>query len=109
MSVLYEVNLTVEADVAVAFREWLGAHVAQMLKFDGFMHASVFTRQAKDEGLAETTQLLLTTVYTLRDRAALEAYFKDHAAEMRADGLARFPGKFTGARRILELSQTFGV
>ena len=40
--------------------------------------------------------------YTLRDRASLDAYLRDHAPRMRAEGEARFGGRFRASRRVLE-------
>ena len=40
--------------------------------------------------------------YRLRDAAALEHYLQEHAPRMRADGEARFGGRFSASRRILQ-------
>jgi hypothetical protein len=39
--------------------------------------------------------------YRMRDSDALDAYLRDHAARMRADGVARFASGFSAERRVL--------
>jgi hypothetical protein len=39
--------------------------------------------------------------YRLIDAAALEAYLRDHAPRLRADGVARFGERFRAQRRVL--------
>lgn len=43
----------------------------------------------------------LCTRYRLADRAAVDAYLRDHAPRLRADGIARFGGRFHATRRVL--------
>ena len=33
---IYEVNLTVDKDVASEYRDWLKGHIVEMLQFEGF-------------------------------------------------------------------------
>ena len=42
--------------------------------------------------------------YGVRDAQVLQAYFDQHAPRMREDGVARFGGKFSASRRVLERS-----
>ena len=46
-------------------------------------------------------KVLRTCLYTVESRAALEEYLTEHSARMRADGMSRFGGKFSAARRVL--------
>jgi hypothetical protein len=96
--VVYEVNLDVAAEVIDAYRGWLDAHVAEILALPGFTGARLFevAEPAPAEG-----RIALCVQYQLRDAAALDAYLREHAARMRADGQARFGGRFTASRRIL--------
>lgn len=96
--IVYEVNLWVEAESAPAFRAWLGTHVGEMLGLPGFLAAEIFRVESTRANEAEHGW---TVHYRLRDRAALEAYLAEHAPRMRADGLARFGGRFRAERRIL--------
>jgi hypothetical protein len=40
--------------------------------------------------------------YRVRDLAALQDYFEQHAPRLRADGIARFGGRFSANRRTLQ-------
>jgi len=48
-----------------------------------------------------------TIQYRLRDRAALEAYQRDHAPTLIHEGQARFGGRFRASRRVLEPMKKF--
>lgn len=96
--VVYEVNLDVDAGVIDAYRGWLDAHVAEICALPGFTGAHVLE---VIEPPAAAGRVSLCVQYALRDAAALEAYLDVHAARMRADGLARFGGRFNANRRIL--------
>lgn len=98
--VVYEVELDVDAAVVADYREWLEAHVAAILALPGFTGAHVFEVV---EPPAADGRVVLCVQYTLCDAAALDSYLHEHAARMRADGMARFGGRFTARRRILHL------
>lgn len=102
--VVYEVNLDVDASIAEAFDEWLRGHVREILALDGFLGARVF--EVRDP-VASPGRACLCVQYELRDPQALEAYLRDHAPRMRADGLARFGGRFAATRRVLDVAAEF--
>lgn len=102
--VVYEVNLDVEAAVAVAFRAWLDAHVREILGLDGFLGATLL--EVRDPATAEG-RVALCMQYVLRDQVALDAYLRDHAPRMRAEGLAHFGGRFTAQRRVMGVVDGF--
>ena len=99
--ILYEVRLDVDAAIAAAFRTWLGEHVREIVALPGFVRADI-VREERGEG-----RVGWCTQYWLRDRAALDAYLRDHAPRLRADGLQRFADRFTAERRVGELEQQF--
>jgi quinol monooxygenase YgiN len=99
--IVYEVRATVEADVAEAYRAWLDPHIHEILSIPGFTHAELLV---EDD---EQGRTVLTIRYHLESRAALEAYLRDHAPRLRADGMARFGGKFTATRRVMELIRKY--
>ena len=41
--------------------------------------------------------------YRLRDQAALQDYLERHAPRLRAEGIARFGGRFNASRRVLRV------
>lgn len=98
-SVVYEVNLDLDADVVDAYLLWLDEHIEVMCALPGFTGACVYEVV---EPPADSGRQRLSVHYTLDDQAALDAYLRDHAAQMRADGEARFGGRFRASRRVLE-------
>jgi hypothetical protein len=96
-AVIYEVDLRPDPSIEAEFDEWLEHHVREMIRLPGFLGATIY--RSEDPGSGETQR---TTHYRLRDRAALEDYFREHAERMRADGIRRFGDRFTATRRILD-------
>lgn len=96
--IVYEVSIDVDRAIAAAYLGWLREHVAQMLRFDGFVEARIAERADLPD---DAPRHGFVIAYRLRDRAALDAYLADHAADMRADGERRFGGRFSASRRVL--------
>jgi hypothetical protein len=96
---VYEVNLAIDAEVADAFATWLPGHVAELLTLPGFLSAEIFRVV---EPTAAAAEVALNVRYLLTGREALDGYLRDHAARLRADGAARFGGRFRAERRVLE-------
>ena len=91
MAVIYEVTVHARADIADAYLQWLREHIARMLALPGFESAEL------DELIEEAIEERGWCVrYRLRDRAALDAYLREHAPRMRAEGIARFGDGLTG-------------
>lgn len=97
---LYEVDLLVDAALADEFARWLDAHVRAIRALPGFTGAAVLRLQ---EPAPAAGEIVFRSQYWLRDRAAFEAYLRDHAPAMRADGIARFGTRFRAERRVLAL------
>ena len=97
-AVAYEVEIDLEAAIAPEYRAWLDAHVAELLALPGFAGACV---QEVLEPAPAPGRLVLCVRYLLRDRAALHDYLAQHAPRLRADGEARFGGRFRASRRVL--------
>ena len=100
-TIVYEVNLEVETGIADGYREWLDAHVAAILALPGFTRARILDVL---EPAPAAGWIGLCVQYALHDQASLEAYLRDHAAAMRADGEARFGGRFRASRRVLRVA-----
>lgn len=96
--IVYEVSIDVDRAIVAAYLEWLREHVAQMLRFDGFVEAHIAERADLPD---DAPRHGFVIAYRLRDRAALDAYFANHATDMRADGERRFGGRFSASRRVL--------
>ena len=108
MMMIYEVNLAINRDVAGAYAEWLGPHIGEILEIDGFESAEWWEVEAPSNPSPEDAnrqasgdRVRWCVQYRVRDRAALQTYFDEHAARLRGDGLARFEGRFAASRRIL--------
>lgn len=97
-TIVYEVNLDIDADVIADYRTWLQAHVAEICALPGFEGAQVF--EILDPP-ARAGRIALCVQYRLRDAAAFETYLHEHAPRLRADGEARFGGRFGASRRVL--------
>ena len=96
--IVYEVNLDVDAAVFPEYRAWLTEHVQAMLALPGVISAEILERRDPPPA---TGQRSLCTIYRLSSSEALERYLREDAPGMRAQGLARFAGKFSATRRIL--------
>jgi hypothetical protein len=95
-SVLYEVNLEADADIAAPFDTWLRDHIADMLQFDGFRSAEIL-----DDPSAPAGRIRRIVQYRLQDQAALDDYLANHAPAMRTQGAARFGDRYSAQRRVL--------
>ena len=108
---IYEVNLTVDGDVATRYSSWLREHVREMLEFDGFEAAVWYVRSDDGDTVPEpdepTGDRAWTVQYQVRDREVLQDYFDKHAEEMREQGAQQFGDRVTAERRILEQKRLF--
>ncbi len=102
--IIYEVNLTVDHNIADEYAEWLAEHVREMLTLPGFVSAEwlVDTHYNEEEG-ADTRWSIQ---YRLGSHDDLQRYFDEHAERMRAEGLERFGDRFSATRRILRARQS---
>lgn len=99
-TLIYEVNLDLEAAIAPDYLAWLRPHIAEICALPGFLGASL---HEVHEPAAEPGRVALSVRYRLRDRAALDAYLHTHAPRMRADGIRRFGSRFNASRRVLNV------
>lgn len=96
--IVYEVNVEVDAGIATAYRAWLHDHIAEILALPGFVDARAFDVL---DPPASSGRIGLCVQYRLTDADALDAYLRDHAPRLRADGVARFGERFRAQRRVL--------
>ena len=97
--IAYEVNLDVDEDVFGEFRAWLDEHVQHMLALPGFVSAEILERSEPPPPAGRRS---LCTIYRLADESDLQRYLREDAPRMRADGLQRFPDRFSATRRVLK-------
>ena len=101
-TVLYEVNLDAEAGIEGPFDTWLRDHIADVLQFDGFLSAEILADSAAPDG-----RIRRIVQYRLRNQADLDAYLRDHAPRMRAQGVEKFGDRFHAERRMLAHREEF--
>jgi hypothetical protein len=102
-AIAYEVEIDLDAAIEADYRAWLQGHVAEILALPGFTGACV---QDVLEPPPAAGRVTLCVRYLLRDHAALQEYLTRHASRLRADGMARFGGRFDARRRVLAVSTT---
>jgi hypothetical protein len=100
--IIYEVNLSIDRDVVAEYDAWLVGHIDEILALDGFIGADWYELVDQQSDRCE-----YVVQYRLRDREALERYFRDHAERMRRDGTERFGGRFAATRRVMERRRAF--
>lgn len=102
--VIYEVNLSIDSDVFLEYKQWLDDHILEMLQFPGFIKARILQPILADSEALE--QKAITIQYELEDAKALETYLTKHAPKMRGEGVNQFEGKFQATRRTFEVLST---
>ena len=97
MSIVYEVNISLQREIEAEYRDWLEKHIAEILVLPGFLDAQSFDVQRSDD----SGKIDICVQYRLESQSALENYFSQHAARLRADGVGKFGDRFTANRRVL--------
>lgn len=97
-AIAYEVDIELDAGIEADYRAWLNDHVAEILALPGFTGACV---QDVLEPAPAPGRSALCVRYVVRDHAALQHYLAEHAPRLRAEGVARFGGRFRATRRVL--------
>lgn len=106
MSFVYEVNLEIDASRAEEFHRWLVPHIQEMLTFPGFVRASWYERNPKEEN-NDGDVVLWTILYQLENDSFYERYVLEQAPRMRQEGLELFGGSFRASRRLLRQYEPF--
>lgn len=94
---VYEVTTEIDPSIEADYRAWLGPHVAEIRALPGFTGARVHELVDPATGIGFCMQFLLD------GEAALEAYLREHAPRLRADGVARFGDRMRATRRVMRL------
>ena len=97
MSIIYEVNISLQRAIEAEYRDWLEKHIAEILALPGFLDAQRFDVLSGDD--ADSVDICVQ--YRLESQLALDHYFAQHAARLRADGVGKFGDRFTANRRVL--------
>lgn len=97
--IVYVIELEVEAALASDYLSWLRAHMQELLALPGFTRAEIFERL---EPAPEPGRVGYSVHYRLRDRAAFQAYLRDHAPRLRDAGLRAFGDRVHVRRGLLQ-------
>lgn len=95
--VIYEVNLTLNAEIFNAFYAWLPEHMQQILQHPGFLSAEMGVIEQQDE--SHKKQIRVS--YTIDHYDHLQDYLTHHAPNMRADAIKQFGDQFSATRRVI--------
>jgi len=90
--VVYEVNLSLNADIVKDYLDWLKPHIVEMMTFGGFVSYQMF----------KVSDTEYCVQYKVMSEDHLNTYFNTHAKRMREDGINRFGDQFSATRRIME-------
>lgn len=102
--IVYEVHLITGIEIRAAFIGWMKTHLERMLEFDGFRRASfmnVIAAQSADFHALKPDEEAWVCQYEVDTQGHLDAYLRDHAPRMRADGPARFGNRMRAVRRVV--------
>ena len=99
--ILYEVNLAISNDIFDEYMVWLRPHIQEMLRFQGFIKADIYTNTEQQEG---DTKVVAS--YYVDNEENLHSYIDEMSASMRADGIKRFGDKCVATRRVLKLQES---
>jgi hypothetical protein len=97
--IVYAVELEMESALAGEYLPWLRAHAQEMLRLPGFLGAEIFERLEPAPGPGRVG---FSVHYRLQDRAASDAYLREHAARMREPGLRAFGDRVVARRGLLQ-------
>jgi hypothetical protein len=95
--IVYEVESSLDPEIAADFDAWLPGHVQAVLASPGFLDVELLrpTEPQPDGRVRRINR------YRVRDRASLDHYFEQLAPALRQDGVSRFGDRATHTRRIL--------
>lgn len=105
--IVYEVNARLEPQLRDDYLAWLQPHIEKMLSFKGFRKATILTASETATSEQENNSFSCTVNYLIDSTEDLDHYLTNHAASMRADGMARFGDSLQTSRRIFDTNASF--
>ncbi len=96
---IYNVTINVDDSVVESWLQWIRLHILEVLKTGKFVSAK-FTQVLVEE---EMGGLTFSIQYTAKTKADIQAYFDEHADELRQDGLKKFGDKCLAFRTEMKL------
>ena len=102
---IYNVTLNIDESIHEEWLDWIKEHIPQVLGTGHFLEAKL-TRVLVEEEMGGITY---SVQYRAKSREDLDNYYKNHAEQLRQDGLARFADKVLAFRTELQVIDEFNV
>jgi hypothetical protein len=98
--IIYNVTINIDNSVAEEWLAWMkSTHIPEVMA-TGYFLSNQIARLLLEEDNGGTTYAVQYTCNSLED---LEEYQRDHAPELQAKVLKRYPEKFVAFRSLLEI------
>ncbi|RED50596.1 DUF4286 family protein [Seonamhaeicola aphaedonensis] len=103
--IIYNVTANIDQSIHEEWLLWIKEHIPQVLGTGKFDKATL-TRVLVEE---ETGGITYSIQYRAYSREALDAYYREDAERLRADGFKRFADKMLAFRTELEMIDEYFV
>jgi len=98
--IIYNVTINIDEHVHAEWLEWMKSeHIPEMLATQKFTEAKMCKVLVEEEMGGHT----YSVQYRTKDRATLDAYYRENAHSMRTKGQKRFANSFVAFRTELEI------
>jgi len=102
---IYNVTVNIDDSVHDEWLKWIKEHIPQVLATGKFKNAKL-TKVLVDEEMGGQTYSIQYRSYS---REALDAYYREDADKLKADGLKRFADKMLAFRTELQIIDEYTV
>jgi hypothetical protein len=103
--IIYNVTINIDDSVHDEWLAWIKEHIPQVLATGKFEKATL-TKVLVEEELGGHTY---SVQYRSYSREALDAYYKDDADKLKAEGLRKFSDKMLAFRTELQIVDEYSV
>ncbi|OUS01410.1 hypothetical protein A9Q86_06405 [Flavobacteriales bacterium 33_180_T64] len=102
---IYNVTINVDDTIHDEWLLWMRAHIPQVLATGKFEKATLTKVLVEDDIEGQTYSIQ----YRSYSREALDAYYKEDAERLRAEGLKKFADKMLAFRTELQIVDEYNV
>lgn len=103
--IIYNVTVNIEESIHEQWLIWIKEHIPQVLATGKFDKATL-TKVLVEENMDEVTYSIQYRSYS---REALDAYYREDAEKLRADGMKKFADKMLAFRTELQIIDEYTV
>ncbi len=103
--IIYNVTINIDESVHDEWLKWIKEHIPQVLATGKFDKATL-TKVLVEEDMGGETY---SVQYRSYSREALDAYYKEDAERLRADGMKKFADKMLAFRTELQIVDEYTV